>query len=375
MLKAYKYRIYPNSEQRIQIAKTFGCCRFVYNQTLAYRKEIYEKEKKSVSKTDCNNYCNRELKKDYEWLKEIDKFALTNAIYNMDAAYQKFFKEHAGYPKFKSKHDNHKSYTTNFTNGNIAVDFETGKIKLPKLKAVKARLHREYSGQIKSATVSQVSSGKYYVSILVETEHKELAHTNHNIGIDLGIKDLCITSDGKVYESLKIIKKYEKQLVKLQRQLSHKGKRSKNYYKTKKKIALCHEKIRNIRKDYLHKESRKITNFYDIVCIEDLDLKTMSGEHHFGKSVHDNGWRMFTDFLQYKLEREGKKLVRIDRWYPSSRTCSCCGKIKHDLKLEERVYLCSCGNRMDRDENAAVNICREGLRMSGIILEKSEKAS
>ena len=151
VLKAYKYRIYPNSEQRIQIAKTFGCCRFVYNQTLAYRKEIYEKEKKSVSKTDCNNYCNRELKKDYEWLKEIDKFALTNAIYNMDAAYQKFFKEHAGYPKFKSKHDNHKSYTTNFTNGNIAVDFETGKIKLPKLKAVKARLHREYRGQIKSA--------------------------------------------------------------------------------------------------------------------------------------------------------------------------------------------------------------------------------
>ena len=213
VLKAYKYRIYPNSEQRIQIAKTFGCCRFVYNQTLAYRKEIYEKEKKSVSKTDCNNYCNRELKKDYEWLKEIDKFALTNAIYNMDTAYQKFFKEHAGYPKFKSKHDNHKSYTTNFTNGNIAVDFETGKIKLPKLKAVKARLHREYSGQIKSATVSQVSSGKYYVSILVETEHKELAHTNHNIGIDLGIKDLCITSDGKVYENLKIIKKYEKQLV------------------------------------------------------------------------------------------------------------------------------------------------------------------
>ena len=229
VLKAYKYRIYPNSEQRIQIAKTFGCCRFVYNQTLAYRKEIYEKEKKSVSKTDCNNYCNRELKKDYEWLKEIDKFALTNAIYNMDAAYQKFFKEHAGYPKFKSKHDTHKSYTTNFTNGNIAVDFETGKIKLPKLKEVKARLHREYSGQIKSATVSQVSSGKYYVSILVETEHKELAHTNHNIGIDLGIKDLCITSDGKVYENLKIIKKYEKQLVKLQRQLSHKGKRSKNY--------------------------------------------------------------------------------------------------------------------------------------------------
>ena len=180
MLKAYKYRIYPNNEQKIQIAKTFGCCRFVYNQTLVYRKEVYEKEKKSVSKTDCNNYCNRQLKKEYEWLKEVDKFALTNAIYNMDAAYQKFFKEHAGYPKFKSKHDNHKSYTTNFTNGNITVDFGCNRVKLPKLKGIKAKLHRNFSGQIKSATISQVPSGKYYVSILVETEHTELPHTNQN---------------------------------------------------------------------------------------------------------------------------------------------------------------------------------------------------
>ena len=172
MLKAYKYRIYPNNEQKVQIAKTFGCCRFVYNQTLAYRKEAYEKEKKTVSKTDCNNFCNRELKKKYEWLKEVDKFSLTNAIYNMDAAYQKFFKEHAGYPKFKNKHDNHKSYTTNFTNGNIMVNFEDGKIKLPKLKGVKAKLHRKFDGKIKSATVSQVPSGKYYVSVLVETEHE-----------------------------------------------------------------------------------------------------------------------------------------------------------------------------------------------------------
>ena len=185
MLKAYKYRIYPNNEQKVQIAKTFGCCRFVYNQTLAYRKERYEKEKKSASKTDCNNYCNRELKKKYEWLKEVDKFTLTNAIYNMDSAYQKFFKEHAGYPKFKSKHDSHKSYTTNFTNGNIAVDFENGKVKLPKLKEVKAKLHKHFSGQIKSATVSQVPSGKYYVSILVETEHEELEHVKKNIGLDL----------------------------------------------------------------------------------------------------------------------------------------------------------------------------------------------
>lgn len=213
MLKAYKYRIYPNNEQKVQIAKTFGCCRFVYNQTLAYWKETYGKEKKSVSKTDCNNYCNRELKKEYEWLKEVDKFALTNAIYNMDAAFQKFFREHAGYPKFKSKHDNHKSYTTNFTNGNIAADFGDGKIKLPKLKQVKAKLHREFEGQIKSATVSQVPSGNYYVSILVETEQEELPHTDKNTGLDLGVKDLCVTSDGAKYRNPKTIRKYEKKLA------------------------------------------------------------------------------------------------------------------------------------------------------------------
>lgn len=161
----------------MQIAKTFGCCRFVYNRTLAYRKETYEKEKKYISRINYNNYCNRELKKKYGWLKEVDKFALTNAIYNMDAAYQKFFKEHAGYPKFKSKHNSCKSYTTNFTNGNITADFERGKIKLPKLKTVKAKLHRKFTGKIKTATISQVPSGKYYVSVLVETEQEELLHT------------------------------------------------------------------------------------------------------------------------------------------------------------------------------------------------------
>ena len=178
MLKAYKYRIYPTNEQKEQIAKTFGCCRFVYNRTLAYRKEAYVKEKKNVNKTNCNNYCNQVLKKEYGWLKEVDKFALTNAIYNMDAAYQKFFKEHTGYPKFKSKHDGHQSYTTNFTNGNITADFDRGKVKLPKLKEVKAKLHRNFIGQIKSATVSQMPSGKYYVSILAETGHVELTHTD-----------------------------------------------------------------------------------------------------------------------------------------------------------------------------------------------------
>ena len=294
MLKAYKYRIYPNKEQKIQIAKTFGCCRFVYNQTLAYRKEKYGNSKESVTKTGCNNYCNRELKKKYEWLKEADKFALTNAIYNMDAAYQKFFKEHAGYPKFKSKHDNHKSYTTNFTNGNIAVDFVHGKIKLPKLKEVKAKVHREFEGKIKSATISQVPSGKYYVSVLVETNHPQMQHTDKNIGLDLGIKDLCITSDGEKYENPKTIKRYGKKLAKLQRQLSHKEKGSKNYYKQRRKIALCHEKITNSRKNNLHKISYKIISENQVIVSENLQIKNMVKNHHLSKSINDVSWYELT---------------------------------------------------------------------------------
>lgn len=364
MLKAYKYRIYPNNEQKVQIAKTFGCCRFVYNHTLAYRKEKYEKEKKSVSKTDCNNYCNRELKKEYEWLKEVDKFALTNAIYNMDCAYQKFFKEHAGYPKFKSKHDSHKSYTTNFTNGNIMVDFTNGKVKLPKLKEVKVKLHRNFSGQIKSATVSQASSGKYYVSILVETEYEKLGHANHNVGLDLGIKDLCITSDGKKYKNPKAIKKYEKKLAKLQRQLAHQEKRSQNYNKTRKKIALCHEKITNTRKDYLHKISHEIISENQVIVLENLAIKNMVKNHHLAKSISDVSWYELTRQLEYKAKWNGRKYIKIDTFYASSQMCSACGYKNIATKdLSVREWICPvCGAKHDRDMNAAKNILAEGLR-------------
>ena len=364
MLKAYKYRVYPNNEQKVQIAKTFGCCRFVYNQTLAYRKERYEKEKKSASKTDCNNYCNRELKKKYEWLKEVDKFTLTNAIYNMDSAYQKFFKEHAGYPKFKSKHDSHKSYTTNFTNGNIAVDFENGKVKLPKLKEVKAKLHKHFSGQIKSATVSQVPSGKYYVSILVETEHEELEHVKKNIGLDLGIKDLCITSDGKKYENPKIMKKYEKKLVRLQRQLAHKQKRSHNYYKTRKKIALCHEKITNTRKDCLHKISHENISENQVIVSENLQIKNMVKNHHLAKSISDVSWYELTRQIEYKAKWNGREYIKIDTFYASSQLCSVCGYQNTETKdLLIREWLCPvCGVKHDRDIKAAKNILAEGLR-------------
>ena len=351
-------------EQKVQIAKTFGCCRFVYNQTLAYRKETYEKEKKSVSKTDCNNFCNRELKKEYEWLKDVDKFSLTNAIYNMDAAYQKFFKEHAGYPKFKSKHDNHKSYTTNFTNGNIGVDFVTGKIKLPKLRTVKAKLHREFVGEIKSATISQVPSGKYYVSILVETEHTAMPEKDGQAGLDLGIKDLCITSDGRKYENPKTLAKQERKLKKLQRQLAHKEKRSKNYYKARKQIALCHEKIRNTRKDYLHKISNEIISENQVIVTENLQIKNMVKNHHLAKSISDVSWYELTRQLAYKAEWNKRKYVKIDKFYASSQLCSACGYQNADTKdLSVRMWKCpKCGAEHDRDINAAKNILAEGLR-------------
>ena len=364
MLKAYKYRIYPNKEQKIQIAKTFGCCRFVYNQTLAYHKDTYENEKKSVSKTDCNNYCNRELKKEYEWLKDVDKFALTNAIYNMDAAYRKFFKEHAGYPKFKSKRDNHKSYTTNYTNENIVVDFEKGRVKLPKLKMVKAKPPREFEGQIKSATISQMPSGKYFVSILVEEEQVELPKVEKSVGIDLGIKDLVITSDGEKIDNLKLIKKYENKLVRQQRKLAHKQKGSKNREKQRIKVAKIYEKIANTRNDYLHKISHKLINENQVIVSEDLSVSNMVKNANLAKSISDCGWSELTRQLQYKADWYGRTYVKIGRFVPSSQTCHVCGYKNEETKdLTVRKWTCpQCQTEHDRDINAAINIQNEGLK-------------
>ena len=368
MLKAYKYRLYPNKQQIEQIQKTFGCCRFVYNQTLAYRKELYETKKESISRIDCNNWKNKFLKVQYEWLKEIDKFALDNAVINMDSAYQKFFKEHNGYPKFKSKRNNKKSYKTNYTNKNIEVSFEKNKIKLPKLKWVKTKVHREFTGKIKSATISQVPSGKYFVSILVETEHIPMKKNDNSVGIDLGIKDLLITSDGEKFDNIRTTKKYENKLAKEQRKLSRKIKGSKNWNKQRIKVAKVHEKIHNTRIDNLHKISHQLISENQVIVSEDLAVSNMMKNHNLAKAISDCGWYELTRQLTYKAEWSGRTYIKIGRYVPSSQTCNVCGFVNKDTKsLSVREWICPvCGTVHDRDINAAINILNEGMKMLNV---------
>ena len=365
MLKGYKYRIYPNKKQEELIQKTFGCCRFVYNNCLNIKITKYKEEGLYLSKIDLNNYCNRELKTQYKWLKEVDKFALTNSIYNMDNAFQKFFKEHNGYPKFKSKRNNKKSYKTNFVSNNIEVDFDNDKIKLPKLKWVKAKIHRKFIGKIKSSTISQIPSGKYYVSILVDTGHIPLEYNDNKIGIDLGVKDLLITSNGDKFDNIKSLKKYENKLAKEQRKLSHKVKGSNNFHKQRIKVAKLYEKIHNTRVDYLHKISHKLISENQVIVSEDLSISTMVKNHSMSKSILDCGWYELTRQLKYKAKWNNKDYIKIDRYYPSSQICSNCGYKNKDLKdLSIREWICQkCNTHHDRDINASINILHEGLRL------------
>ena len=364
--RGYECVLYPNAEQKMFFAKSFGCVRFVWNKMLDAKITYYQEHKKTLKITPAV------FKSEFSFLKEVDSLALANTQLNLESAYRKFFKEGSGFPKFKSKKVGKNSYTTNNQGGTIAViETEDGPfVKFPKVGLVKVKLHRELPADsvIKSATIKQSKSGKYFCKILFEKEVATpisvFASPDRTLGLDYSSGHFYIDSDGTYADYPKYYRQKEKQLRRAQQTLSRRRKGSNNRSKARNKVALIHEKISNQRKNFCHQLSRKITNSYDAVVVEDINMRGLAGSLKLGKSTNDNGFGMFRSFLKYKLEDEGKHFIVINRFYPSSKTCSECGYINKELTLKDRMWVCpSCRAAHDRDFNAAVNIKNEGLRI------------
>ena len=373
MNSAIKYRLYPTSEQKIMFAKTFGCCRKVYNLMLSEKIESYKTTGKFVAVTPAK------YKKDFPYLKEVDSLALANVQLNLQSAFRNHFdrnrRKKTGFPKFKSAKHSRKSYTTNNQNGTVAI-IDNRYIRLPKIGKVKAVIHRVpgTDWKLRSATVSCSSDDRYYVSVLFEYGNSASAYVadeNNAIGMDYASDGLYVDDKGNIGTNHKFYRESHKKLAKEQRKLSRKkGSRkgedkSHNYLKQQRKVNRIHTHIANQRKDNLHKISAEIANQYDIVCVENLNMRNMSNRGFGnGKATLDNGYGMFLDMLEYKLANRGKYLVKVDKWYPSSQICHCCGKRHPEMKdLRIRTMRCECGYVMDRDRNAAMNIKKEGLRI------------
>ena len=360
MLKSYKYKLKPSDEQIVLLNKHFGSIRFAYNYFLNERKKEYDDNKNTINYYD-NAKSLTELKKqeEYSWLNEINSQSLQYSLKCLDGAYQNFFKFKKGFPKFKSKH------TKNSFSVPQSTKLIDGKLLIPKFKEpIDLILSRRFNGKIKSCTISKTPTNEYFVSILVETIHSVVIKTGKSIGIDLGIKDFVITSEGYKYKNNRYTKTYSKKLKENQQHLSRKTKGSNRYQKQKLKVATIYKKITNSRLDNLHKVSTELIKKYDLIVLEDLNIKGMIKNHKLSKHISDASWSKFIELLTYKAEWNDKKIVKIDRFFPSSKTCNCCGYINQNLKLDMREWTCpSCKIKLDRDLNASINILNEGYKI------------
>ena len=359
-LKAFKYKLEPNQQQKVLINKTLGCCRFIYNQMLNETQSKYKLQDKSKNKTE------KEYKIEFDWLKEVDSIALQQSRLDLKTSYINHFRKLKNKQKtslkFKSKHNPKNSYRT--ININNSIRIEENSIKLPKLGFVKFKKSREVLGKIKSVTISKNILNNYYISILCEVEIKELSKSDNKIGIDLGLKKFCVTSNNEFISNPKYLRRLELKLVKAQRKLSKKVKNSINRFKQQKIVFRIHEKIRNQRLDFLHKLSSKLINENQVICLESLSVKNMIKNHKLAKSISDVSWSKFVELLQYKANWYGRKLIFVDKFFPSSKLCNNCKNIKKDLTLQDRIYKCnSCGITIDRDYNSSLNILEEGLKI------------